>query len=387
MYFIGVDHHKQASQLTVLAEDGRELKTGHVFNLRRQVETFLKGFHPFTAVLEAGRSSYVMANLLRELGGEVKMANALQVKAIAHARIKTDKRDSRTLAQLLRADLIPEIYQRGDKNRRAQRVMRARAYWVRIQTEIKNKIRALLAQQKEEIRIEVDKRKDGLFSAKGVEFLSHLPLQGQDKNVLDDLIRGYQEIQTHIRESDGLVRDLYGEIEEASRIDTIPGFATTLAVLVAVEIADVQRFSSITDPLPILWTAVPVQDRHEINESLGETNVGDVGRPGLIRPVDRNSFQKIGIHLVVGPLDRQSRLRIDRFKPHHPHQPPHPLGIDFIAHHPQAGRHPRHPVERALRELLVDQPHELHLELADLLVQFRLGLLARFLLLRPAAGK
>ena len=356
MYFIGVDHHKQVSVMTVLDEDGRELKNGRVFNLREKVERFLEGYRPFTAVIEAGRSSYVMADLLRELGGEVKMANALQVKAIAHARIKTDKRDSRTLAQLLRADLIPEIYQRGDKNRRAQRVMRARAYWVRIQTEIKNKIRALLAQQKEEIRIEVDKRKDGLFSAKGVEFLSHLPLQGQDKNVLDDLIRGYQEIQTHIRESDGLVRDLYGEIEEASRIDTIPGFATTLAVLVAVEIADVQRFSSITDPLPILWTAVPVQDRHEINESLGETNVGDVGRPGLIRPVDCNSFQKIGIHLVVGPIDRHSRFRIDRFKPHHP---PHPLGVNSIAHHPQAGRHPRHPVERALRELLVDQPHHL----------------------------
>jgi transposase len=46
-----------------------------------------------------------MADLLRELGGEVKMANPVGVKAIAHARIKTDKRDSRTLAQLLRADL------------------------------------------------------------------------------------------------------------------------------------------------------------------------------------------------------------------------------------------------------------------------------------------
>ncbi len=37
-----------------------------------------------------------MADLLRELGGEVKMANPVEVKAIAHARIKTDKRDSRT---------------------------------------------------------------------------------------------------------------------------------------------------------------------------------------------------------------------------------------------------------------------------------------------------
>ena len=62
--------------------------------------------------------------------------------------------------------------------------------------------------------------------------------------------------------------------------------------------------------------------------------------------------------VVIGPIGRQSRLRLDRLKPHHPHQPLHPLGIDSVAHHPRAGRHPQHPIERALRELFVDQPHE-----------------------------
>jgi transposase len=243
LYFIGVDHHKQVSVMTVLDEDGQERKNGRVPNLRRYVERFLEDCRPFTAVLEAGRSSYVMADLLRELGGEVKIANALQVKAIAHARIKTDKRDSRTLAHLLRADLIPEIYQRGEWNRRAQRVMRMRAYWVRKQTEVKNKIRALLAQQREEVRLEVEKRESGLFSLKGLEFLAKLLLEAREKEVLDDLLQGYQEMQGHIKKSDGLVRALYGEIEEASRIDTVPGFAATLSVLVAVEIADVRRFS------------------------------------------------------------------------------------------------------------------------------------------------
>ncbi len=247
MYFIGVDHHKQVSVMTVLDEDGRELRNGRVLNLRKELGRFLEGYHPFTAVIEAGRSSYVMADLLRELGGEVKMANALQVKAIAHARIKTDKRDSRTLAMLLRAGLIPEIYQREERNRRAQRVMRIRAYWTRKQTEVKNKIRALLAQQKEEVRLEVEKREGGLFRTRGLEFLTRLSLEGQDKMVLDDLLQGYKEAQAHIRKSDGLVRVLYGEIEEASRIDSVPGFATTLSVLVAVEIADVRRFSRPAD--------------------------------------------------------------------------------------------------------------------------------------------
>jgi transposase len=229
--------------MTVMDENGEELKSGRVPNLRKDVARFLEGFRPFTAVVETGRSSYVMADLLRELGGEVKIANALQVKAIAHARIKTDKRDSRTLAHLLRAGLIPEIYQREAWNRRAQRVMRIRAYWVSKQTEVKNKIRALLAQQREEVRLEVEELQAGLFSPKGLEFLGQLSLESREKAILDDLVEGYGEIGGHIRKSDGLVRALYGEIEEAPRIDTVPGFAAMLSVLVAVEIADVRRFS------------------------------------------------------------------------------------------------------------------------------------------------
>ena len=247
MYFIGVDHHKQVSVMTVLDEDGQEVKNGRVANLRSHIERFLEGCRPFTAVLEAGRASYVMADLLRELGGEVKMANPLQVKAIAHARIKTDKRDSRTLAQLLRADLIPEVYQRGEWNRRAQRVMRMRAYWVKKQTEIRNKIWVLLAQQREEIRLEVERREGKLFSLRGQEFVERLALEGPDKLILDDLLQGHREVQAHVKMTDGLVTALYGELEEAARIDTIPGFATTLSVLVAVGIADIRRFARPAD--------------------------------------------------------------------------------------------------------------------------------------------
>ena len=247
MYFIGVDHHKQASVMTVLAEDGVEVKTGRMLNLRAKVEAFLSGFRPFTAVVEAGRASYVMADLLRELGGEVKIANPSEVKAIAHARIKTDKRDSRTLAHLLRAGLIPEVYQRNVWNRRAQRVMRQRAFWVWKQTELKNKIRALLAQQKEEIRVWIEKIDSAMFGPKGLALVAGLPLEGRDKEILDDLLEAFQQTQAHIRKSDGLVRALYGESEEARRIDTIPGFGTTLSVLVAVEIADIDRFPRVEE--------------------------------------------------------------------------------------------------------------------------------------------
>ncbi len=244
MYFIGVDHHKQWSVMSVWGEVGPEIKFDRVDNRREAVRRFLEGFEPFQAAIEAGYSSYVMADLLRELGGEVKMANPKGLKAIAKARIKTDKRDARTLAKYLRSGDIPEVWQRGEENRRAQRVMRLRAFRVAKRTELKNKIRALLAQQEEEIRLEVERRKDALFGAKGLEFLGGLALAELDQMILEDYLESYHESEAHVRKTNGIVEKLYEELEDARRIDTVPGFATTLSVVVAVEIGDIDRFES-----------------------------------------------------------------------------------------------------------------------------------------------
>lgn len=244
MYFIGVDHHKQWSVMSVWGEVGPEVKFGRMDNRGEAVRRFLEDFRPFKAVIEAGYSSYVMADLLRELGGEVKMANPGELKAIAHARIKTDKRDARTLARLLRSGDIPEVTQRSSENRRAQRVLRLRAFRVEKRTELKNKIRALLAQQREEIRMEIERREEGLFSEKGLEFLGRLELPQPDQMILEDYLESYREGQEHLRKTDGIVEKLYEELEEARRIDTVPGFAKTLSVLVAVEIGDINRFES-----------------------------------------------------------------------------------------------------------------------------------------------
>ena len=84
MNYMGIDHHKQYSQMTLMDEDGKELKNDRVWNFRSEVEKFLQGAgDEVKAVIEAGRSSYVMVDLLEELGVDVKIANPKEVKAIA----------------------------------------------------------------------------------------------------------------------------------------------------------------------------------------------------------------------------------------------------------------------------------------------------------------
>jgi transposase len=247
VYFIGVDHHKQSSTMTVLDEQGREVRTARLVNVEADIAAFIREAAPgaFEAVLESGRSSYVMADLLRELGGEVKMANPYELKAIAHAQIKTDSRDSRLLARMLRTGMIPEVYQREPGNREAQRVMRQRAFWTQVQVKVKNKVRVLLAQQREVVRLGVEALKESLFGPKGLEYLSQVELRDKDRQLLQELVAGFRELEVHRKKSDGMVEALQQELAAARLIDTVPGFGKTLSVMVAVEIGDVRRFSRV----------------------------------------------------------------------------------------------------------------------------------------------
>ena len=128
MNYVGIDHHRQYSHLTVMDQQGQVLRSGRVPNLQSEIGRFLEGLEVLEAVIETGRSSYTMVDVLGEMGVAVKIVHPNEVKAIARAQIKTDKRDSEVLAHLLRMDMVPEVYRRSQENRQAQRVLRQRAF-------------------------------------------------------------------------------------------------------------------------------------------------------------------------------------------------------------------------------------------------------------------
>ena len=138
--------------------------------------------------------------------------------------------------------MIPEVYQRSVENRQAQRVLRQRAFYVSAMTALKNRVHAFLAQQREDVRGEVA-RETNIFSAKGQKVLLGLELGRGEKKLMEALLKTYRHLETRIEESTALVEKLYEESREAQLIRTIPGFGKYLAVLVAVEIADLARFA------------------------------------------------------------------------------------------------------------------------------------------------
>ena len=245
MNYVGIDHHRQYSHITWLDEKGEVVKSGRVANLRRELEGFLRGIGEVKAVIEAGRSSYTMVDVFADLGIETTVAHPKDVKAIAKAKVKTDQRDSYKLAHLLRTGYIPEVYKRSRENRSSQRVLRQRAFYVGKQTAVKNRLRALLAQQGEEIRGEVS-GVENLFTEKGMKLLQGLALPEREAKMVGALLKTYRHLEERISETNALVKELYEKMPYARLIQTVPGFGIFLAVLVAVEIEDLGRFEDVS---------------------------------------------------------------------------------------------------------------------------------------------
>jgi len=240
--YMGIDHHKQYSHLTVMDEEGRVLKQGRVLNYRAEVEEFLRGTEEeLKAVIEAGRSSYNMVDMLEELGVDVTIAHPKHIKLIAQAKIKTDKRDSRVLADLLRSNMVPEVHKRSEETRKAQRVLRQRVFFVGTMTRVKNRVRALLAQQSEEVQKALGLERE-LFGRKGLATLRGLDLPAADRALLEGLLALHERLAELVKASDKLVADLQKQMKDAQLIITVPGFGPFFSVLVATEIEDINRF-------------------------------------------------------------------------------------------------------------------------------------------------
>ena len=127
MFYTGIDLHKATSYLTTVDESGSILKQQNIRNYPLNFQNYfssMSGNHKVT--VETTGSWYWLADLFQTLNINLILAHAKFVKAIAYAKVKTDKVDSHILAQLLRMDFIPRAHQINPAKRELRDLMRTR---------------------------------------------------------------------------------------------------------------------------------------------------------------------------------------------------------------------------------------------------------------------
>jgi len=182
-----------------------------------------------------------MHDWLDDLVGSVTLADPLKVKAIAEAKIKTDKIDSTTLAHLLRCDLIPSAHVSSPAARIGKKLLRHRMFLVRLSTMVKNRIHSLM----DGFPLIRDTRsmKD-LFSKKGVGWLKQIELPGYARRILDSEISLLEYLGLQIKHIDSGISGFGRKDQRVKNVMTIPGLGKFFSLLVVSEIDNINRFKS-----------------------------------------------------------------------------------------------------------------------------------------------
>src|SRR5450755_946952 len=151
---IGFDLGDRSSWYCVLDETGNVLLEQRLSTTPKAMKEVFGGMPRSRIALETGMHSPWVSRLLSELGHEVIVAHARNVRLIGESRRKDDRLDVRTLARLARIDpqLLSPVKHRSAQAQADLTVIRARASLVRARTALVNAARGLTKSYGERLR-------------------------------------------------------------------------------------------------------------------------------------------------------------------------------------------------------------------------------------------
>jgi transposase len=236
---IGLDVHRDFAQVAVW-ENGRVSDAGRIATSPEALRAFAATLGPGDEVaLETTLNTSAIAALLEASGARVVVSNPLKTRAIAEAKVKTDKVDARVLAELLAADYLPSVWLGDEETRALRRQVARRVQLVRQRTRAKNQIQAVLARN-----LRPRCPASDLFGHKGRRWLADQPLPDDERRTVDALLRQLDFAGAELRLLDGELARVALERPDVRRLMTIPGVDMAVAVAIVATVGDFSRFAS-----------------------------------------------------------------------------------------------------------------------------------------------
>jgi len=233
---IGLDVHKHFTQVSVL-DGGREVSNERIETTPSALRKLAATLRPDDqVVLEATVNTWPVADLLRQHVGRVVVSNPLKTRAIASAKVKSDKVDSRVLAELLAADYIPEVWVPDEATRQLRHAVSRRRALVQQQTRQRNRIQAVLQ------RNMVECPATDVFGVAGRNWLAKVDLKPNERAEVDSDLRVLAVMEQEVKCVDDDIAVLVVHDHRVRRLLTIPGVGLTTAAAVVAVVGDVTRF-------------------------------------------------------------------------------------------------------------------------------------------------
>jgi transposase len=287
MEHIGIDVHKVESQICILTEGGEIVER----RIRTQRERFaaLLAERPRAKILiEASTESEWVARCLEELGHEAIVAdpNFAAMYATRSRKVKTDRRDARTLAEACRLGAYRPAHRTSAKQRHVRAELAVREALVQSRSKFISLAGAIL--RREGFRIATGQAKS--FAAR----ISKLNLPGQLKSEIAPLLAVLISVNQQLEWIDGRLEQLAKDDEAVARLCTAPSVGPVTAAAFVATIDEVARF----------------RNAHQVEAYLGltpsEMSSGEKQQKGHITKAGNSRMRRLLVQVAVSILRLRS---------------------------------------------------------------------------------
>lgn len=290
---IGCDVGDKHSHVCVLDADGTVLEQARIRTTAAAIREWFRTRSPSVVAMEVGTHSRWLGPLLTELGHEVLVANARQVRLIYAGRKKNDRLDAEALARLARLDrrLLSPIRHRSSQAHAQLNVLRARDALVKARTELINHVRGVT----KSAGVRVPKSASSVFPWRARQVLPELL-----RPALEPVLCSIEELTKQIEGSEKKIERMAEEHPEAQVLMTIHGVGALTAMAFILTLDDPRRFESSRDVGAFLGLVPRQSQSGNSDPELRITKAGD----GFVRKLLVQAA-----HHILGPFGHDSDLR------------------------------------------------------------------------------
>jgi len=237
MMIIGCDFHPSWQQVCWLDTETGETGERKLVHAEGDAERFYRQIPaPALIGMEATGNSHWFVDLLAEIGQELWVGDAAQIRASYVRQQKTDRRDAAHILKLLVEGRFPRIWMPSSEVRDLRQLLLHRYKLVIIRTRVKNELQHLCLNQGVQ-------RKRKLWSQAGQKLLRELPLRPWASRRRDDLLRLMTMLDQQIEPLDQAVKAEAQRDKMALLLQTQPGVGPITALAYVLTLGDVRRFA------------------------------------------------------------------------------------------------------------------------------------------------
>src|ERR1700677_4603401 len=240
MLIIGVDYHPSDQSIALVDTETGEYAERQLNHREGEAEKFYREPARRGASVRVGMEatgySRWFERLLTELGIELWIGDAAEIKTRRVRKQKTDSNDARLLLKLLLEDNFPRIWVPSPENRDLRQLLWHRHRMVQMRTRMMNQLQALAMN-------EGQRRKKKLWSEQGRAQLEKLPLAPWASRRRNDLLELLDRMNPTIEELTRAVEQEARKRCEVKRLMTHPGVGPITALAFVLIIGTPERFA------------------------------------------------------------------------------------------------------------------------------------------------